>query len=139
MKFAVLGMLSIVAGAIGFAWFVSQEQRKNRRKLLIDRDSLSDDAILSRYFADAPTSERQIISAWHAVADALYVSSGLLRPDDKFADLSGLPMWFISYDSDLTDTGGLLDYIYSVSRSEKIEEKDLSTIGDAVRILAPYR
>jgi hypothetical protein len=93
-------LLAIVALAIGgLSMLMLLSRRRRTLAVLNDRASLDDDAIYTRYYAEAQLPKMLVLQLWHEVADTLKVPAAKLRPEDRFGKEIGT-YWITSDDLD---------------------------------------
>lgn len=87
-----------VAGALGM--LIPWHRRRQSLTALEGRESLSDDAIYARYYAEAQLPRTVVIQLWHEISQTLKVPASKLRPEDRFGKEIGA-YWITSDDLDV--------------------------------------
>ncbi len=114
------------------AMWLSEKSRRRTLMNLREREFLDDAAVYSRYYADSGIPEPRVLELWHEVANALSVSPGLLRPEDRFGKDIGVG--FITSED--------LDYLSQLAMkrakvdARNVDLQSIRTVDDYVRALA---
>ncbi|WP_454726272.1 MULTISPECIES: hypothetical protein [Cupriavidus] len=126
-------IFSIVALAVAIGAIRLHAKLKKRTSMnLQERQILDDNALYSRYYADSGISQARVLELWHEVANALKVSPGLLRPEDRFGKDIGA--WSITSED--------LDYLgqLAIKRAQvdgrSIDLQAIKSVDDYVRALS---
>jgi hypothetical protein len=134
-------MLGLILGlfAVSLAReFLGRPYRFRQRRLrFAGREILSEDEIISRFYAQENYPKGAVLREWHAVARAIGVDAGKLRPTDRFAEELALPGWRL----DLGETDdGLESLAIEASRrlrsaQSTISLSELETLDKFVRCM----
>jgi hypothetical protein len=116
-------------------YLVDPLQRRRRARYLADRETLSDDQIYTRFYADSGLEPRWWTEAWHEVAAILHVAPGLLRPDDPLARLNGVPPRVFGR---VGDVARLINRVRNEAFGRFPLPAKMETLDDIVRHLAEH-
>ena len=121
--------LGIVGLALGFTFLANKVEKDDRRRLVNDRPSLTDDELYRDFFADASLSIEAFSVAWKQIAKHLAIDPGKLRPSDRLAWLD------TSITAMNSDVDYLLDEVAMHSPAGTDLKYDTATVGDLVECL----
>lgn len=103
MTIPVVVAALVIAGGIGM--LIPWWRRRRALASLNDRESLNDDVIYTRYYAETQLPKPLVLQLWHEVSETLKVSAAKLRPDDLFGKEIGT-YWITSEDLDVLAAKG---------------------------------
>ena len=126
--FIVAGVIVIASLGIAVPW----RRRQSALKVLLAREALDDDAVYSRFYANAGLPKAEVLRTWHDIADTLRVPAERLRPDDRFGKDVGV-YWITSDELDELAAKGR-------KRAKElgltVDLEKLSTVDEYVRCFA---
>lgn len=130
MKTTFVIVAVAIAGGIGM--LVPWLRRRRALRALNGRESLGDDAIYARYYAEAQLPKALVLQLWHEVSETLKVPAAKLRPEDRFGKEVGT-YWITSDDLDVLAAKGR-DRAKTLGLTVDLEK--LSTVDAYIRCFA---
>jgi hypothetical protein len=115
---------------IGGTWLWYVVPRKEKFKRFADRAELKPDEIYARFFSEKNLPKGLVLELWNEVANCLRLSSGKLRPSDRFdKELAPVKGW--EFDDDIVEVNWAAERRLKALGS-KPDPSEVQTLGDYV-------